>query len=304
MFLILLVKELYDLSDRQLEEELTVNLAFMKFCMLSIDSPTPDHSTICRWRDRFIEYNVFEKALAEFNRQLESYGLDIRTGTIVDATLIKSHARPRKKVMIESEPTGDDVIPEVKVHDNPPEQLLNSPQNTSVKEEFCKDPDARWIKKGKKSVLGYKGHLGVSKDGIVTALVTTPANVWDGNVFEEVIDQAKPTPNSPVLADKGYDSQKNRDALEARDLIDMIMRKKVKNSPPDIFMPLRNKLISTVRYVVERTVGGLKKRFRIGRSRYIGIKKTHNRNVLCALGYNMIRAVNLLQYNCVQLEKI
>ena len=42
----------------------------MQFCGFSIDSDLPDHSTIARWRDRFIENNVYEIAFAEVNDQL------------------------------------------------------------------------------------------------------------------------------------------------------------------------------------------------------------------------------------------
>jgi IS5 family transposase len=65
-----------------------------------------------------------------------------------------------------------------------------------------------------------------------------------------------------------------------------------------------NKAISQLRYVVERTFGGLKLKFRIGRSRYLGTEKTHNFNLLSSLEYNMVRIVKMIEKGAVQLSPI
>ena len=50
--------------------------------------------------------------------------------------------------------------------------------------EESKDPDARWLKKGKKSIYGYKGHTVVDKaHGLMQAIEVTPANVFDGHML-------------------------------------------------------------------------------------------------------------------------
>jgi IS5 family transposase len=307
MFRILLVQKFYCLSDRDIEEQMLANIVYIKFCGLSFDSPVPDHSTICRWRDRFIKFQVYDKIFTEFNRQLEKQGIEIRKGAIVDATLIESYSKPRKKVIIETEPVGDDAIAESDVSHEPSSssnQCSESPQKITVQEVTSKDPDARWIKKGNKTVYGYKMHSSVNQDGFITAVITTPANEFDGNHFEDVIIKAKPEPNTPVYADKGYDSEKNRAILSSHKLIDKIMRKKRRNAPPDVILTNMNKAISKLRYVVERTFGGLKLKFRIGRSRYIGTEKTHNFNLLSSLEYNMIRIVKMVEQRSIKLQPI
>jgi len=46
--------------------------------------------------------------------------------------------------------------------------------------EESKDKDAKWLKKGKQCVFGYKGHTLVDKDnGLIQAIEVTPANVYD-----------------------------------------------------------------------------------------------------------------------------
>ena len=104
-----------------------------------MDNPVPDHSTICRWRTRFSQKDVYNKLLDEINRQMGKHGIKITDGVIVDATLVESKARPRRKEIVETEPVGDDDIPGIPTY-----------QATELSVEESRDPDARWVKKGTK----------------------------------------------------------------------------------------------------------------------------------------------------------
>jgi IS5 family transposase len=294
MFRILLVQRIHNLSDRDIEDYIRFHIIFMRFCGLSFDSPIPDHTTICRWRERFRQFKINEQVFAEINKQLEAKGLELRNATIIDATLIESQSRPRKQVIIDVEPVGDDELHEATNSFSGIEQIQDTHYKITVNKEESKDKDARWIKKGKKSVYGYKGHLAVNKKGLITGVITTSANVYDGHMLGAVISKANPAEKSELYGDKGYDWETNREIIKTKNLVDKIMRKKKRNAPSNEADIIRNKLISKVRYVVERTIGGLKNKFRIGRSRYIGQEKTHEFNLLSAIGYNMIRSVNLL----------
>jgi len=90
MFRILLIQSWYQLSDYQLEEQLTYNLMFLYFSHLSLENPIPDHLTISRWRSRFSEKNIFDELLEEINRQLVMHNIEVKEGVIVDATLVES----------------------------------------------------------------------------------------------------------------------------------------------------------------------------------------------------------------------
>jgi hypothetical protein len=72
----------------------------------------------------------------------------------------------------------------------------------------------------------------------------------------------------------------------------MKKQKNIKNPDPKIIE--RNRAISENRFVVERTFGTLKRCFMMGRSRYIGMKKTYHDWSLGCLVHNMVRAVNHL----------
>jgi transposase len=65
------LQALYDLSDPGLEEALADRLSFRRFCGYGIDQPTPDETTICRFRNALAAANVLAECFAEVNAQLE-----------------------------------------------------------------------------------------------------------------------------------------------------------------------------------------------------------------------------------------
>src|SRR5580704_9589323 len=88
----LLLQSLYGLSDAELEEALGDRLSFRRFVGLSLEDEVPDHTTICRFRNRLIEAGLLDKLFAELDRQLEAAGVILRRGTMLDATLIETGA--------------------------------------------------------------------------------------------------------------------------------------------------------------------------------------------------------------------
>ena len=76
MFKLLLLQRWNNLSDPQTEAALKDRISFILFTGFSISSPTPDHSTICRFRDNLLEQNLYEKLMEEINFQIESKGSD------------------------------------------------------------------------------------------------------------------------------------------------------------------------------------------------------------------------------------
>mgnify|MGYP000854532559 FL=1 len=285
MFRIMLIQSWYQLSDYQMEEQLFYNNMFLWFCHLSLENPVPDHSTISRWRSRFSSKGINEKLLQEINRQLSKYDIKITEGVIVDATLVESHARPRKKEIIETEPVGDEEL-----------TGLSTFQATDLTVEESKDHDARWLKKGKKSIYGYKGHTVVDKDhGLVQAIEVTSANIFDGHMLMPLVESLDLPENTEVLAAKGYCSQENEEALQNKNLVSKIMQKKKKNQEMAPETRALNHAISTERYRVERSFGSLKKHFGWGRSIYMGLQKTADYLIMGAIAFNLKRSLKILR---------
>lgn len=285
MFRIMLIQQWYRLSDYQMEEQLFFNNMFLWFCHLSMDNPVPDHSTISRWRKRFSQKDLFNELLQEINLQMQWHGIKINDGVIVDATLVESKARPRRKVIVETEPVGDDEIPDIPTY-----------QASEVIIEESKDSDGRWVKKGSKSTYGYKSHVMVDKDhGLIQALEVTPANVYDGHMLMPLIESVDLAKETEVLADKGYCSQENENNLAEKRLVSKIMRKKKRNQPVDTELAEHNRGISKERYRIERSFGSLKKHFGWDRSIYMGLKKTKDYLCMGAIAFNLKRSLKILR---------
>jgi IS5 family transposase len=278
MFKLLLLQRWYGLSDPGLAEALNDRISFIRFSGFSISSSLPDYSTICRFRNTILELGLYEKLFEEIMKQLESKGLLVREGAIVDATIIESSRRPRKVM---------EIMPEDRKEDK---------ADISPTVAYSDDTDATWIKKGKKPYYGYKAQVSVdAKDGYVIGGHVTPANVADTTELEKLIDASDLPKNSFVLADKGYASEKNRTLLKDRGYQDGIMDRAARNKPLTIVQCIINRLISSVRYKVERSIGTLKRGYHFSRMRYTGLKKGNMEFLLNATAFNLKKAAAMVE---------
>ena len=93
MFKIVLLQKFYNLSDVRVENELKVNLLYIKFVGLSLEDATPDSTTIGRFRNSLINNNIYDELFDEVNKQLSIKGFIANSGkdVLVDATLVKSN---------------------------------------------------------------------------------------------------------------------------------------------------------------------------------------------------------------------
>jgi transposase, IS5 family len=92
MFKILLIQKFYNLSDEVVQEQLNVNLLYMRFAGLSLEDLAPDSTTIGRFRNSLIKNKLYDELFENVNKQLEDAGLIANGGkdVLIDATLIKS----------------------------------------------------------------------------------------------------------------------------------------------------------------------------------------------------------------------
>jgi IS5 family transposase len=93
------------------------------------------------------------------------------------------------------------------------------------------DTEARWVKKGGKSVFGYKQHTVVDDNGLVMAVETTAANRHDSQPMLALLDKAGIEPGNRLHGDKAYGSRKHREALKARGIKNGIQNKAARNKP-------------------------------------------------------------------------
>ena len=85
-----LLQTWYGLSDYEIEDRVNDSISFSYFCGLTIDSIAPDHSTLSRFRKAMTQVNAYEELFKKFNNQLESHGIIVKTGAIVDASVIET----------------------------------------------------------------------------------------------------------------------------------------------------------------------------------------------------------------------
>ena len=276
LFKCLLIGQWHGLSDPKLERALKVRLDFMVFCGLDLHSSVPDETTHCRFRNALVKGGIYDDLLAEVCRQIEAHGLKLREAdaAIIDATLIESAARPRTHIDAPQDREEGEAPDDPEVH-------------------FSADPDARWVKKGSQSTLGYKGFARTDEEGFVDKVHATPANQAEAPEFGTMIEGAMA---QRVLADKAYASRANREALKARHR-DGIMRKAARNRPLRQSEKRFNKLISKRRFRVEQCFGTMKRLFGLDRARYFGLAKTHAQLAMAAISQNLLKAANKIILN-------
>ncbi len=166
MFKILILQQWYGLSDLEVERQMADRISFMSF--LGFPDQVPDSRTIWLFRERIAKTGRDKMVWAELQRQLDAKGLQVKRGTIQDATFIEAdHGSSEKK------PRGNDA-------------------------ETRRSRDGTWAKKGSKSYFGYKLHQKTDIDhNLIREIETTTARVHDSQV-----DLSRE--GEVVIRDRGY----------------------------------------------------------------------------------------------------
>jgi len=152
MIKLLILQQLYGLSDPQLELQVADRFSFRVF--LGTTEVIPDYSTVWLFRERLKENGMLESIWEEFINQLKAKGYDVQKGVIQDATLITSDPGHAKR---------------------------DVPRGKEAKTRRSRD--GAWAKKGAKSYFGYKGHIKTDTENhFIWKVETTVANIHDSKV--------------------------------------------------------------------------------------------------------------------------
>jgi IS5 family transposase len=143
MLRIYFMQNWFNLSDPQAEDSLYDIESMRRFAGIELmGHDIPDESTILRFRHLLEQHRLTEQIFAEIRSLLEEKRLLLKSGTIVDATIIAA----------------------------PP-----STKNA----EGARDPEMHQARKGREWHFGMKAHVGTDRRGIVHSLSTTSANEGD-----------------------------------------------------------------------------------------------------------------------------
>lgn len=181
----------------------------------------------------------------------------VRKGTLVDASIVKSNAKP---------PKGGEVSD--------------------------RDPEAGWTKKGGQYHHGYKAHVSMDKDsGLINQTKVTSADVHDSQVLLECLDED----DEKVYVDKAYDKEEDRKTLRKHKIKPCLMRRTYRSDSEEqkVRKANLNKAIGKIRGAVEKFFGTTKRSYGMRQARYLGTLKNELWVRLMAVVYNMVRAVNI-----------
>ncbi len=146
------MQQWFNLSDPGMEDSLYDSESMRRFAQIElIDDAVPDESTILRFRHLLEQHQLTEKIFALVRGLLEQKRLLLKSGTIVDATII----------------------------DAPP---------STKNEAKARDPE---MKQGKKNArewhFGMKAHIGTDVNGLVHTLVTTHAGASEFKQLQHLL---------------------------------------------------------------------------------------------------------------------
>ena len=260
----LMLQKWHNLSDPQLEEQLKDRISFRRFVGLSQDEPTPDETTFVKFRARLREAKLDGAIFQAILKHVESRGLLVKGGTIVDATIVEQstgHKIGRK------DKDGNDLT--------------------------TRDPEASFTKKNDASYHGYKMHTATDPSGIVTGVVVSTASHHDSRHIDELIEATGE--KRAVFADSAYSDAQRREELERRGVLPAIIYKRVKGQKK--LYPWQkkfNKLVSQVRAIGEHPYAWMKRLMNFARCRYRGLRRNAFDFTMTAAAYNVRKAVSLL----------
>jgi IS5 family transposase len=236
MLRIHLMQQWFGYSDPAMEEALHDVPLLRGFAGLDAgESRLPDETTILRFRRLLETHDLARSLFNEVVALLADKGLLLRSGTIVDATLIAAAPSTKNR-------------------------------------ERKRDRDMSQTKKGNQWYFGMKAHIGADADsGLVHTVVGSTAKLGDSKVCDQLLHGEEQI----VLGDRGYSSKVRRlDAPreEGQPLYAMpFMRKPGEDLPYD--QREANRLLASLRAKVEHPFRVLKRQFGYTKVRYRGLEK-------------------------------
>jgi transposase, IS5 family len=229
----------WNLSDPAMEEELHERPLYREFAKLAGAPRIPDETTILRFRHLLEKHDLAAKVLTTINAGLAKQGLMLKTGTIVDATIIAAPSSTKNK-------------------------------------DGQRDPEMHQTKKGNQFYFGMKSHIGVdAESGLVHTVIGTAANVHDATQAAALLHGEEEI----VFADAGYRGIEKRDEAKDIDVTWHVAMRPGKrraldpNSKRDRVLEKIEKLKASVRAKVEHQFRVVKQQFGYAKVRYRGLAK-------------------------------
>jgi IS5 family transposase len=227
----------WNLSDPAMEEELHERPLYRRFVGLEGAARMPDETTILRFRHLLEKHELAPQVLGTINAGLAQHGLMLKTGTVVDATIIAAPSSTKNK-------TGE------------------------------RDPEMHQTKKGNQWHFGMKAHIGVdAESGLVHTVIGTAANVSDVTQAGSLLHGDEQV----AFGDAGYQGVHKRPEAAGPDwFVAMRPGLRRKLNPfiePEFKAEQLEKAKASVRAKVEHPFRVVKQQFGYAKARYRGLAK-------------------------------
>lgn len=234
MLRVYLMQNWFGYSDPGMEEALYDIEALRRFADMSlVNDDIPDESTILNFRHLLEEHQLTQALLTEINGHLSEKGLTLKSGTIVDATII------------------------------------HAPSSTKNQDK-ARDPEMSSTHKHGQWYFGMKAHIGVDADsGAVHSVEGSTASVHDSQKLDDCLHGEE----EGVLGDSAYGGQEKANALAEKGTILLTPIKTKPGRKLHDLEKKANRLIASPRAKVEHMFRIVKCQFGYRKTRYRGLAK-------------------------------
>jgi transposase, IS5 family len=270
MFKAMVIQNLYQLSDRQLEFQITDRSTFKRFLGLSDADKSPDEKTFWAFREILTHHDLFDPLFTTFHAVLEAKGMFARQGQMVDATFVEV---PRQR-------NSRDDNARIKAGELP-EAWAEHPAKAQQK-----DVDARWTSKNGQRHYGYKNHVKVdSRSKLIEDFTVTDAAVHDSHALEELITKGDPT----TYVDSAYTGPRCEQIFAEKKVAVKPIERAYRNKPLNGSQKRNNRARSKIRVRVEHVFATMRMSMRAAWNRCVGLTRNRAMISLTNLVYNMVR---------------
>jgi IS5 family transposase len=238
LFKLLILKQLYNLSNEEVEYQAHDRASFRRFLGLSEAAEIPDATTLDRFEQRLRQADLIDELFEQFEAFLRQAGYEAKGGQIIDATLIPVPIQRNSRDENKQIKSG-------KI----PEDWIEQPHKLAQK-----DTDARWTKKNGRSYFGYKDHINIDVEhGFIRRYCITEASVHDSQALGAVLDPDNE--GDEVWADSAYRNENVEAGLDALGHLSQIHERAYRNHPLTEEQTASNREKSKTRAKVEHVFG-------------------------------------------------
>jgi len=280
MFKIMVLQRYYGLGDTQIEYQILDRLSFKKFLGLESGDKVPDEKTVWAFRENLTNVGLIEEIFSQFGQYLESKGLIMNEGKMVDAsfTVAPRQRNTREENRIIKEGKGD--------------ELWNDKPN----KKRHKDTDARWTKKNNETFYGYKNHAKVdTKSKFIDTYKVTDASVHDCQPLDDLL--TKKDEGQDFHADSAYTGEEQEKVISKYKMKNQVHEKGYRNKPLTEEQKVSNHEKSKTRARVEHVFGFMEQSMNGLIVRSVGNIRATGIIGLMNLTYNLFRYEQVVRLN-------